>query len=250
MVVYVELVIFNNIAINILILYVVNLLIGCRQVWWRLVIASSIGAAYAVLSPMINLSWEIVLKILLSMLICLVMTDIADIKGYLRYLGIFYVITFLLGGSVLAFSYMSVSIKEAIYSPISVVFGGVAIAAVALLISIKYYVRRRNIKRTHMFIVDVELKHNRNVIKIKGLLDSGNRLYYKGIYPVIAINEGIIKPNKLVAEMKVVTSNGVCKQKLYAIDYCKVNGKRYNSVYAIISATQSECEVILHSSML
>lgn len=250
MIVYVELMIFNNMCINLAITYVVNVLIGARQIWWRLLLSASLGTAYALVSPIIDLSWEVVIKLALSAVMCWIMTSCGGVKYYAKYLATFYMITFLLGGCVMALGYMSVGIKQALNSPTSVIFGVVALVALVMLIGVKYYMRCRNKAKAHVYMVDVLIGANHHVVTAHGLLDSGNRLYYRGIYPVIAMNKNVLKVGKSVGNITVITSNGAMKKPLYAIDFCRINGKRYNAIYAMLNEIDTDCDVILHSSML
>ena len=80
---------FNNFAIDCLMLYI-SLLTAKRKIkLWRLALAGIIGAVYALFSPLICFTGDIVIKIAVAFILCLIAAKILSLKKLLILFTVF-----------------------------------------------------------------------------------------------------------------------------------------------------------------
>ncbi|MFR1518123.1 MAG: sigma-E processing peptidase SpoIIGA [Clostridia bacterium] len=97
--VYIDVLIFENMVMNYVILHITSLVASRRSKWYRILAGSAIGTFYAVLSLWLSAFLHALIgKILLSALMVLVTYFPRKIKDFLRLSAIFYGVTFLFAG--------------------------------------------------------------------------------------------------------------------------------------------------------
>lgn len=248
MVIYVEYVLLNNLAINALIIYLTLILTKRNKVWWRIALSALVGAVYALISPLIEFKGDIVLKIVLALIMCLVAVKPISVKKYFTLCTIFFLINFALGGTIMGLGYMYMPIMKAIYDKESLGIG--LISAVSIL---SIFVVRKGInifhksRREETNVRKVIMTIDNGIVAETGYYDSGNTLYYKGIYPVIVVDEELGSKGKAVGKLRFSTVSGAGEKPVYKLNRLMIDNRTYESVYYIVNKLDGKYKVILHN---
>lgn len=180
--VYADVILLENLIMNYLILWSTARLTRYSYSKVKLVIASIMGAVYAVISyfPEYNYLFSFLMKILFSILIVIVAYTPAHFHLLLKLTGIFYIVSFIFGGAAFGLFYFinglnltSNGISFIRSFPIKIL----AVAVAAAYIIVKYswdYIQHR-IKRERL-IVRVEIVFDKKQMCIDALVDTGNSL--------------------------------------------------------------------------
>lgn len=248
MAIYIEYVIFNNFFIDYLILYITSLILKRRIAWWRIAFAAFIGAGYAVAAPLLPYPYDIPLKIVALLVMCLSVTGFAP-KPYAKYVIVFTLLTFALGGIVTGLANISGDINKLINTPDKLNFGIVALIGIVVTFVVKFTMRWRNVRKTSDALAVIKLTAGAQKTECKGFYDSGNKLYYRGLYPVVIADENIAL-GKSVGKINIRTINGKSTSEVYAVKTMEVNGKIFKDVYAVKKQIRSEYGIILHSDLI
>lgn len=249
MIVYLESVIINNFCINTLILYTTLITNKARVIWWRVILATLIGVAYSIALPYIQFAGDIVIKFLLGAVMCFIARKWIGVKKYLTLLFTFYVITFGLGGAVIALTNMYLPLKAALLTPNSINAALISTLAILLLVASRKIIQTINKKRIkEKNVKRVIINSKQKILKEKAYYDSGNTLYFNGIYPVIVLDESLSEDvNKSVGEIKLSTLTGEKKMPVFRIEEITVDNRRYDSVYCIFNKLNNGYKVLLHN---
>ena len=180
MVVVVEYVIIDNIVVNAILLYLTFKLLKQDISKWKVLLAASVGAGFALVSPLINLTgaWAFLVKLPVG-LILVVLAGLNIKRLFAKYI-VFLLATFLFGGACLAiFALIGVSAAESLtltYSldvPLGVILIAVVMLAWVLNACIKAIYKRKSLAG---YIHTVSVTLNDKTVVVNGFLDSGNRL--------------------------------------------------------------------------
>lgn len=251
MIVYLESLIINNFCINIFILYTALIINKARVIWWRVILATLIGVAYSIALPYIQFSGDIVVKLLLGAIMCIVARKWLGIKKYLIFLMTFYAETFGLGGAVIALTNMYLPLKTALLTPNSINIALISTLMTVMLIASRKVIQSINKKRIkEKNVKRVIINSKQKILKEKAYYDSGNTLYFNGIYPVIVLDESFSDDlNKSVGEIKLSTLTGEKNMPVYRIEEITVDNRRYDSVYCILNKLNNGYKVLLHNDI-
>lgn len=187
MVLYLDIILLLNFLLDYLILLATAKSLGLSYKKWRLIVASVIGAFYIIVFfiPALSILTTLFFKIAFSVLMIIISFNFINLMNFFRLLAVFYFISFVIGGGVLAIQYMF-NIKHEVVNGILVskstnpfiVVGIIILASILIwlfskntLISLK---RKKNIEQQ---IVDIQIFINDFSYSCKGLIDTGNRLY-------------------------------------------------------------------------
>lgn len=109
MTVYADILFLINFAINFPVLYMTGKIARLHPPLWRLTVGALLGAVYAVLMffPRLSFGYSAVAKVLFSLLTVALTFNIHGIRLYIKTVGFFYLVTFCLGGSVMALFYFT-----------------------------------------------------------------------------------------------------------------------------------------------
>lgn len=247
MTIYVEYVIFNNFFIDYLVLYISALILKRHIAWWRFIFGAFIGAGYAVIAPLLPYPYDIPLKLIALLIMCVAVSGFQP-KAFAKYILVFTALTFALGGAVMGLANLSGDINKLINTPDKLSFGVVAIITIISVIAIKFALRWLNIKKVSGELLTVKLSAS-ETCECKGFYDSGNRLYYKGLYPVIIADEKL-PLGKAVGKINITTIVGKSVSDVYAIKTVTVNGKIFKDVYAVKKSINQEYGIILHCDLI
>lgn len=260
--IYIEYVIFNNFFVDLMILYWAGLAGGRKISFFRMIISSAIGTIYAVLLPYISFKGDIAVKFALAFIMTLIAFKYKKIKEYALTLIYFFAFTFLLGGGIIALTYLGeYDFYNSLTYPNSIRSGLIAVMLIIITFAVKTAIRvMREYIRKRRYIYTVFIRHKKNSVTVSGFVDSGNRLYF-GIYPVIIVDgevfEKLFTKDEIDACSKYVevnTINSSHKSKVFDIDELSLefNGevKNIDCAKVILSERKfKDYKVLLHSDM-
>lgn len=200
MVVYAEYVFLENFVMNYFILSLTGRFAKFLPKRIKLILASSLGAAYAfiIFFPSLHFLFSILMKIACSMLIIVVCFTPYHFKDFLRILGIFYLITLVFGGAGFALFYFTNFngiISNGIFYITNISIKNIFISCGVAYILIQFswgYIQKQLAREKIM--VDIGIEINNKKVDLKGMVDTGNSLMDPiSKYPVIIVEYGAIK---------------------------------------------------------
>lgn len=248
MVIYIECVLINNFAIDALMGYITLLTLRRRVQWWRVGIMATLGSIYALFSPLIEFKGDIVVKIAVAFVLCLILAPPMNIKKYLIMSLVFLGYSFAFGGILIGLMNMSQPIREVLTYPNNINIGLGCTLFLLVLIFVRICLRsiiKKKIKEGNVKKVIINI--SQKVIKEKGYYDSGNTMYYRGIYPVIVMDESLKCDDKAVGMIDVNTISGEVKKDVYRVGKIMIENRAYDGVYCIYNKLDSGYKVLLHN---
>lgn len=182
MTIYMDVVLFENLCMNYIILFGSAYIIKIKIKHIRIICSSILGAIYAILAytGIFPLYSNIVVKILLSVAMIYIAYKPKNIKGALKELVVFYLVSFALGGCAFALLYIvrpqDVFIKDGVFIgtyPVKIALLGGVLGFVITYISFKI-VKSRMSKKELIYKIEIEI--NGKTLETNVLLDTGNML--------------------------------------------------------------------------
>ena len=182
MTVYVDIVLLENICMNYIILFGTAYIIKIKIKHIRIILASLLGAIYAVLSytEIVPMYTSLPIKVVLSICMVYIAFSPKKIKGLIKELVVFYLVSFALGGCAFALLYIvrpqDIFIHNGVYIgtyPLKIALLGGIVGFIITYIAFKI-VKSRVSKNEIIYkaIIKIEEKN----IEINVLLDTGNML--------------------------------------------------------------------------
>ncbi len=231
MIIYVECVLFNNFAIDCLMLYLSLLTFKRKITIWRISISSLIGAVYALFSPLIDFTGDIVIKILVAFIMCVLTAKILSLKKLILLFAAFLGYSFAFGGIIIGIMNMWQPFRETMSNPSNVNIGLMcSIFVIVLAFSRKIFqlIQKKHISEGN--VKKVIINQEKKIIREQAYYDSGNTLYYKGIYPVIVMDESL-------------------KCEVFKLEKVTVDNRIYDSVYCVFNKLNSGYKILLHNDI-
>lgn len=182
MTIYLDIVLIENLCMNYIILFAVGFIVKTKIKHFMLILSSVLGAIYAILSyiQIFSIYSNMLLKILVSVCMIYVAFFPKNIKAILKYLIVFYLVSFVFGGCAFALLYFlkpqDVFMLNGVYIgtyPVKVVLLGGIIGFVVMYLAFK--IVKNNISKKSI-IYEIEIKINNKTAKVRAMLDTGNRL--------------------------------------------------------------------------
>ena len=255
--VYIEYVIANNLLINALILILTLRFMRYKINKLAVLLSSALGTVFAIFLPIFDALNIFVFKVVLSLIMIAIVLGKCGIKKYLCGLGIFYALTFALGGATLGiaslFSYELAKLSSSLI-PFYVAISGLALILAQKLI-FKYIVLAR---RKSKYEDTVIISANGKEVTCKAYYDSGNKLYYKN-KPTIIVDESIALQlygqnglDTLDDYTQIDTVIGKKNIKVFPLDYLKEESKKdkiYGVMAGISNRAQGQYQVVLHCDL-
>jgi len=233
MVVYIEYVIIDNLIITALICSLSAKAAGVRVRRIRIFTAAVIGTAVAVVLPLIPMHFAVYILIagVLGVTIICIMTIPKGRRVTVRYGAVFLGISFLFGGALTAVGYL---VTGDIYLALTSPFVDIPLGLIVGTAVILYFVFRKvflSVKRNRnvsSFVADAHISILGKMLRVRGLIDSGNGLYDERTgLPIILLGIKTIIEILTSAELiKIMNGQGdsICKGARY-IDIETVTGK-------------------------
>lgn len=182
MTIYLDVILLENILMNYIIVFATGLIVKVKIRQLNLILASLIGAVYAVLSYLtaMPIYSNFVLKLVLSICMVYVAFRSKNVKALLKHLLIFYLTSFAFGGCAFALLYyvrpQDILMKNGVYIgtyPLKIaLLGGLIGFGV---VNIAFKIIKNRISKKDMFC-EVEINFQNKVSRIKAMIDTGNLL--------------------------------------------------------------------------
>ena len=192
MTVWLEAAILENFLLDADLLYLAEVATRTRVKWWRLFLAAAIGAAEAVVFPLLSLPlWAAyAVKLLGGALLCLVAVSSKSAKRHLLVIAVFFALTFALGGALTAiYTFAGISYAEGSGYLVEQAPGGLAVGAGGVLLILISLAARAayRYKKVQSNLLRCILRHGGREVTWQGYADSGNLLTFRGM-PVSVIS--------------------------------------------------------------
>jgi sigma-E processing peptidase SpoIIGA len=252
--VYIELALLENFCMDFTLLYSAKAITKNRGRVLRVVFASVFGGVFAVIFPLLPLNnvVAVAVKIFSGALIAFFAGRFKNFKSYLKFAFCFFVLCFLLGGSLLAiFSLTGVEyVKGGGFILSSVPVGVPLFFALMLFIVTKKLAKKFALKcskkRIDCIIYVGQLCQN-----VTGFYDSGNSVYHLG-NPVSIIDESVAKKLVDLTKIKTFTTihtvSGSLKMPLFTADKIEIDDdKNTKIIYNVkigVSPRRIKCAVL------
>lgn len=182
MTIYVDVVLLENLCMNYIILFGTAYIIKIRIKQIRIILASLLGAVYAVLAyaEIFPMYANLITKIILSICMIYIAFNPKKIKGLIKELIVFYLVSFALGGCAFALLYLvrpqDIFMKDGVYIgtyPLKIALLGGIVGFIITYIAFKV-VKTRITKNEIIYKAVVNISGKQ--LEINVLLDTGNML--------------------------------------------------------------------------
>lgn len=256
--VYIELALIENFCMDFTLLYCAKLICKNPAHIWRIIIASVLGACFAVVFPLLNIggAWAAVIKIISGLIICLLGGKFKSLKAYLKMTAIFTGFTFVLGGALIAIftlagweygkggGYLISSV------PIGIpLFGGLMLIILARKLAAR-------LKKTDKTEVGCQIFLDGKSVKLSGFFDSGNKVYHLGqpvsVIPLLDAIK-IIDAEGIKDSVKIHTVAGSKKIKIFTADKIEIyRGDKTDAIERVIIGISPRAlgGAVLHPDLL
>ncbi|MGI6425488.1 MAG: sigma-E processing peptidase SpoIIGA [Tepidanaerobacteraceae bacterium] len=202
MAVYFDIVFLINLLMNLAILYFVALMLNLKRVFWRLLSGAIIGCLFllGMLSEKYMILQEFPIKVVISVIMISVSFWPFNLRDFFKTIGFFYLISFMMGGGVLAFFYLLNINKYSLAN--SLVINSISVPWWILLIStLILYIFFKiiwpliyKILTKDTLLVPITIVLDEKPLEITALIDTGNDLFDPiSNYPVIIVELEAIK---------------------------------------------------------
>jgi len=194
--IYADVVLIINIIMNSIILVLTAWTVGITYKTWRIILAAAVGGCYVLVSmlPIMVISHTIIVKMTMSLVLILVAFGIQSRRMLCLLLASFYVVAFILGGSIVGWLYFwqsnnyvnTLAIDLTNLSWKNILWG--SCLGSFLIIGI---IRRMVAGRTHrQNLYQIKIEYDGQVAELTAMLDTGNGLYTAiGRKPVVLVTQ-------------------------------------------------------------
>ncbi|MEG0641994.1 MAG: sigma-E processing peptidase SpoIIGA [Clostridium sp.] len=197
--IYIDVLIFQNLAMNFFLLYLLSRLSRAKCKPIKMIIAAFVGSLYVfvLIFPQLHIFYSLVFKVLVSFVMILIAFSPKEIKKFIKLILMFYTEAFLLGGGIIGFFYLiygDINMIESafILNNISAGFIIVACLITTIFVKIGFDVFESYYKEEESK-VELEIYINGKSCTLKGFIDTGNFLVDKQGSKVIISNYNAIK---------------------------------------------------------
>ncbi len=202
MVIYFDVLFLINLIMNFIILYFVALVLNLNKNHLRILIGALIGCVFllSVLSHTLLFMDTLIFRILVSLAMIFVSFYPNTVKDFLKQLGFFYLISFMVGGGALAFFYffnLNRFFSQGIFllNNISIPWWILLVSSLILFIIFKFiWPLIYHILSKDALLVPICIVFDQKKINVKALIDTGNDLHDPlSDYPVIIVEFDAVK---------------------------------------------------------
>ena len=182
MTIYIDIILIENLIMNFIILYATGLVLKRKIKKLGLILASLLGAIYALLTYIssFEIYTNIILKLILSILMVYIAFNAPNVKQIGKDLLLFYLVSFVFGGAAFAFIYIikpqDILMKNGLFLgtyPLKTVILGAIIAFIIVIVAFKIVKSRFSTKDMYC---NIKIKLNEKEIQTNAMIDSGNLL--------------------------------------------------------------------------
>ena len=274
MTVYVEYVVIDNMVIDILILNISAYFLKIKTKKIRFFLSGNVGTAISLISPLLPNLINLILKLPLSILLCIIAFNPKKFKELLLQLITFYLSTFLMIGACLAIAEMlNISYIKANQQYYEYNF---PIGFVLLICAITYLLAKNittSIFKRHKndnLLFDVILNNGSNQIKATAFLDTGNTLQFDGkpisiinfdifskLYPKIPITDILLKKPLPLKNFSFFDVSGIGKTQqiiIFEINQLEIKNREIDDAILGLSlknfSQNTNSEMIISNKLL
>lgn len=251
---YIEYVILDNLGMDVLICWITQCLMRKKRTFIRITLASLLGTVCAVVTPLLPYAFAVLVKIITAPLMCMLLIKSRKIKEYMLTLLVFLLVSFAIGGAVIAIFNMSAS--ESILAFVTPRGGIVGLTAFVTLVIIYAFNQLSNVMRARpggCELYKVDIIAEGRIHNVRAFYDSGNNLYDTAFRPVLILSRSKANAIKNCIEggmLNVNTVNGAKAAKYYIIPEVKIYKEgQVNTLYNI-SCILSEIEFLSYDLLL
>lgn len=178
--VYIDLIFFENLIMNSIIIYATAILLKIKPKIWRVLISSSIGGTYAIVIYIskFKIYESIILKIILSIIMVYIAFNPQNMRKLWKQVLIFYLTSFVFGGAALYLIYFikpqNILIKNGLFAGeyvIKAILLGAIMGLVIIKVSIK--IIKTKIRPKDMYC-RIKIKLNGKEVQTNAMIDTGN----------------------------------------------------------------------------
>ena len=178
--VYIDLIFFENLIMNSIIIYATAILLKIKPKIWRVLISSSIGGTYAIVIYIskFKIYESIILKIILSIIMVYIAFNPQNMRKLWKQVLIFYLTSFVFGGAALYLIYFikpqNILIKNGLFAGeyvLKVILLGAIMGLVIIKVSIK--IIKTKIRPKDMYC-RIKIKLNGKEAQTNAMIDTGN----------------------------------------------------------------------------
>ncbi|MGJ7043880.1 stage II sporulation protein GA (sporulation sigma-E factor processing peptidase) [Thermoanaerobacterium thermosulfurigenes] len=191
---YADVIFIENLIINYIILYLTKRFSRSNTNNAKLIFSSALGALYVILIffSLPNIIYSLTFKIIISILMVAIAFGFNRFYEFIRVLSIFYLVSFIIGGTAFALIYVvNIGIRQII------------IAALFFAILLTYigwgYISKKNIESNILYKLHIDMDNKGR--DVRAILDTGNTLHDPiSNYPVAIVEYEAVKellPEKL-----------------------------------------------------
>lgn len=182
MTIYLDIVLFENIFLNFIILLSTAIISKSQIKIIRIFISSFIGGLFAILNYIININWlfTIILKVMISIVMIKIAFNKSNFKKILKQLMFFYLVSFTFGG--IAFMLLFFINPQNIIVKSNHLVGTypIKVAIIAGIVGFLVFVIISKIIKSNLskkaMLCEIEIFYKGNIQKMKAMLDTGNLL--------------------------------------------------------------------------
>lgn len=254
--VYVEYALIENFCMDFCLLFCAKAVTKNPSGYFRLIIASALGACFAIVYPLFGLGqvWGVVVKIISGMFICLIAGKYSRIIGFVKFTAVFTAATFLLGGGLIAFfSLTGVSYQEGGGFLLSSVPVGIPLFCALILAIIIKTVAKKFIAARSAGECKCKVVVGEKSAECPAFFDSGNRVYSGG-KPVSIIPrdvaEKLVDVSGIKTSVQIHTVAGKGSIAVFAADIV-IHGKEERSLHGVLLGVSPQRinRMVLHSDL-
>ena len=183
MVIYVDELFLENFIMNYIILYITAYFSKIKPKWYRLSLASALGAIYVILTYIVNINIynSLVSKVLLSVLIVIIGFDFKRTIDFLKIILIFYLTTFAIGGAGFCIGYFSDAVTITDTGIIYVKEISLKIVIISMLITfimarVVVMILRNRVSLSAEYF-DIVVFWGEKEVQLNAFLDTGNTIH-------------------------------------------------------------------------
>lgn len=256
--VYVEYAFAENFILDLLLLFLSLKCVRAKTGAVRLPFAAAVGAAEAIVFPLLPLPvWAAYLvKLLGGAILPLLAVKKGTKKTYIFAAVCFFALTFALGGLLTAaYSFFDIPYAEGTgylveSAPVGLVLGLAGLFGVAVFYLSRSFYRYRRLKRE---LFPVTLCHGGKELHLTALADTGNGLFFRGepvnvLSPAVAL--ALFKAEKEpLGRIAVSTVNGTREKPVFACERLEIGGVTYEgALFTAGEVGSKEFQIILHTT--
>lgn len=208
MVIYLDIILLLNVAIDTLLLWFTAYFRKERVVWWRILVASTLGSLYLLflVFPALLMFHEWFIKLSFSLFMIWVAFGYHQLQRFFYNVCMFYFVAFVFGGGVFALDFFVRPDTQVVHGVLQTAGGGYGVGTrsvllilaggflLVMLLSLRSYKGIQEPRKLAHFLVEVTVSIDGKDIVCRGLVDTGNRLY-----------EPITRTPVMIVEQKLFT---------------------------------------------